>query len=93
MNRPALGVFPGADWPAKLKDILLKVSFLNSFRGKKQGDMSNIWKFSLYLTKSTKHTNYEVNSANGSARKLTHHVKFSGENIMFFTFKVRSICD
>jgi hypothetical protein len=25
VNRPALGVFPGADWPKKLKNILLQV--------------------------------------------------------------------
>lgn len=26
VNRPALGVFPGADWPNKLKDILMPVN-------------------------------------------------------------------
>ncbi|XP_044731610.1 4-aminobutyrate aminotransferase, mitochondrial [Chrysoperla carnea] len=26
INRPALGVFPGADWPKKLQDVLLKVA-------------------------------------------------------------------
>jgi len=26
VNRPALGVFPGADWPAKLRDVLLQVA-------------------------------------------------------------------
>lgn len=26
VNRPALGVFPGADWPSKLQQILLKVA-------------------------------------------------------------------
>ncbi|XP_054268603.1 4-aminobutyrate aminotransferase, mitochondrial-like [Macrosteles quadrilineatus] len=26
LNRPALGVFPGADWPAKLKNVLLSVA-------------------------------------------------------------------
>jgi len=66
--------------------------------GKKQDDVNNIWKFSLYLTKNTKHTNYKVNSANGSTIKCNilcceNHVKFSGENITFFTFKVGTICD
>lgn len=26
VNRPALGVFPGSDWPQKLRDVLLSVS-------------------------------------------------------------------
>lgn len=26
INRPALGVFPGQDWPGKLKDVLLSVA-------------------------------------------------------------------
>jgi 4-aminobutyrate aminotransferase/(S)-3-amino-2-methylpropionate transaminase len=26
VNRPALGVYPGVDWPAMLKDILLSVA-------------------------------------------------------------------
>jgi len=34
--------------------------------------MNNIWKFSLYLTKNTKHTNYKVNSANGSAHTMSN---------------------
>jgi 4-aminobutyrate aminotransferase/(S)-3-amino-2-methylpropionate transaminase len=26
VNRPALGVYPGVDWPSMLKDILLSVA-------------------------------------------------------------------
>lgn len=26
VNRPSLGIFPGADWPEKLKSVLLSVS-------------------------------------------------------------------
>lgn len=49
VNRPALGVFPGADWPSKLRDVLLQVSFLNFLTVKGKADVNNIWKFSSYL--------------------------------------------